>query len=244
MNMTTTETVRRVGILAPMKPELLPVVKAMKLERGKIGAIPVSVGKVGNVDVIAVMTGIGMGPATKVTEQLLDSTEIDHVIVVGIAGGVVPNVKLGDLVVPEIVVDERTGKEYRPTPLDGAIGRGTIHSSDELLVDEAEITRRSECGIFALDMETGAVAAVCEARGVPWSTYRGISDLAGDSAIDPEIMKLAGPDGSGNLPAVARYLLQKPSRITGLLHLAKGMRAATTLAANAAKRACESVKPA
>jgi len=154
MNNATNENVRRVGILAPMKPELLPIVKVMKLERGKLGAIPVSVGRVGNVDVIALMTGIGMEPATKVTGQLLDSTEIDHVIVVG------------------------------------------------------------------------------------------ISDLAGDSAIDPEIMKLSGPDGSGSIVAVARYLVQKPSRIKGLLRLTNGMRAATTLAANAAKRACESVKPA
>lgn len=226
-----------------MKPELLPVVKAMSLQRQKLGDLDVSIGKVGNVEVVATMTGIGMEPATKVTEALLDAAKIDHVIVVGIAGGIVPNVKLGDLVVPEVVVDERTGKEYRQRPLDGGAVRGVIQSSDELLLDIEEINRRRDRGVFALDMETGAVAAVCEARGVPWSTYRGISDLAGDSAIDADIMKLSGPDGSGNLGALARYLLPKPWRILGLVRLTRGMRAATHAAAAAAKRACEQVEP-
>lgn len=227
-----------------MKPELLPVVKAMSLRRDKLGDLDVSVGRVGHVEVVATMTGIGMEPATRVTEALLDATQIDHVMVVGIAGGIVPNVKLGDLVVPEIVVDERTGNEYRQLPLDGGPVRGIIQSSDELLVDMEEINRRRDRGVFALDMETGAVAAVCEARGVPWSTYRGISDLAGDSAIDADIMKLSGPDGSGNLGALARYLLPKPWRVLGLVRLTRGMRAATNAAAAAAKRACEQVKAA
>ena len=232
----------RVGVLAPMKPELVPVVKAMSLQRDTLGELAVAVGRVGHADVVATMTGIGMEPAARVTAQLLDATPLDHVIVVGIAGGIVPNVKLGDLLVPEVVVDERTGREYRQSPLDGGPVHGRIESSDALLVDTAEITRRGERGVHALDMETGAVAAVCTERGVGWSAYRAISDLAGDSAIDPEIMQLSGPDGSGNLRALARYLVRKPTRILGLLRLTKGMRAATNTAAAAARRAIENAK--
>ena len=42
---------------------------------------------------------------------------IDHVVVVGITGGMENETPIGTLVLPEFVVHSATGAEYRPTPL-------------------------------------------------------------------------------------------------------------------------------
>ena len=80
-------------------------------------------GRIGETEIVATTTGIGTAGAKRATEQLLDATPVDHVMVVGIAGGVGPTVKIGDLIYADIVIDKSTGTEYRPTHLgapDGA----------------------------------------------------------------------------------------------------------------------------
>src|SRR4029077_3972227 len=108
----------RVGVLAPMKSELRAVVKAFALEPGSINGVSVQTGTVGNADVVATTTGMGTALATRATERLLGLGEFDRVIVVGIAGGVGPSVGIGDLVIPETVIDGTTGKAYEPAPID------------------------------------------------------------------------------------------------------------------------------
>ena len=88
-------------------------------------------------------------------------------------------------------------------------------------------------------METAAVAEVCEKRGCRWSVFRGISDRADGGGADADVLRLAGPDGRGNLPAVARFVLTQPWRIPELARLAWGMSRATKCAASAALRALD-----
>jgi adenosylhomocysteine nucleosidase len=113
-----------------------------------------------------------------------------------------------------------------------------IISSDALeMHDKLEGLR--ERGVTAVDMETGAVAAVCEARGVAWSAIRSISDKVGDKAISDETMALAGPDGSPKPADAAKYLLTHPLEIPSLLRHARQSSTATRNAAIAAIAACE-----
>jgi adenosylhomocysteine nucleosidase len=95
----------------------------------------------------------------------------------------------------------------------------------------------------ALDMETAAIAAVCDERGVPWSVFRTISDRSGDGLADEAILGLAHPDGSPNLRAVARFVLRHPARIPHLVRLGRDAAAATKAAASAAATALERVTP-
>ena len=97
-------TVRRVGVLAPMPSELGPVVKAMRLTRSAASEPAVHVGTVGAVDVIAMRTGMGLSLATRATTDLLDTYDVDHVLVVGIAGGIGDS-RVGDVLRPTAVVD-------------------------------------------------------------------------------------------------------------------------------------------
>lgn len=228
----------KIAILAPMRSELAPVVQAFSLTRATEGDTKLSTGSLGDTEIVATTTGIGTAGARAATERVLE-TQPDHVMVVGIAGGVGPTVKIGDLIVPSVVVDKFSGTEYRPSHLGtpAPAARGRIVTSDDFLIDRGMLDELIAADVIALDMETSAVAEVCVARGVDWSVIRAISDMATDHP-DDAVLGLANPDGTANGAAVAKFLLTKPWRIPSLAKLQRGSKLAATAAARAAARAC------
>lgn len=219
-----------------MKSELHSVVKAFALEPGSINGVAVHTGSVGNADVIATTTGMGTALATRATERLLGLGEFDRVVVVGIAGGVGPSVGIGDVVIPQLVVDGTTGTPYQPAPIDAPTARGTIVTSDDFIIDPARLDALIAEGVIAVDMETGSVAAACAARGVPWSAVRAISDRAEEG--DAEMPGLAHSDGTPNSSAILRYFARHPRRIPYMLKVGRGSVLAAKNAATTAARAC------
>ena len=60
---------------------------------------------------------------------------------------------------------------------------GPVASGDQVLFSpERKEWIRTRLGALAVDMESGAVAQVAQANGVPWVALRGISDMADDEA--------------------------------------------------------------
>jgi adenosylhomocysteine nucleosidase len=227
----------RVAIIAPMPNELRPVVKLLGLQRtGARGARPVYTGTVGGTEVVATRTGIGPALAEAATEDLLATTEADRVVVSGIAGGIEPVSAVGDLVVPEAVVDAATGERFSATPAGGVTPKGVIRmgGEDDYGLDDDDIARLRSEGFTALDMETAAVARACGRHGVPWLAFRAISDMAGDSSLGPVVMTLVNPDGSPRAGAGIRFLLTHPHRIPRFVRLGRDAQAAAVKAAEAA----------
>lgn len=234
----------RLAFVAPMPAELRPLTRALHLARDRRsrdvgagvrgGAAPVRRGRHGAHEVVATVIGIGTERAARATAALLDEHEVDEVVVIGVAGGLSPHVTVGEVVVPARVVDAASGVERCPHP--GAVHQptGTVVTSDELVKEPERLRALADDGVFALDMETAAVAVVCEARGVRWSVYRGISDDAFDPVVDAEVAGLTRPDGAADLRAVARYLASDPRRAAVLRRLARDLGAATTAAVAAA----------
>ena len=224
----------RVAVLAPMRHELRPLVRPLSLRKSGRGADTSFSGAVGRVEIVAAITRMGTAAAARAAERVLDSGAIDHLVVVGIAGGIGASARIGDLVVPELVIDLSTGAQHRPARLGDAAPRGTLATSDGLIVDRDVFARLEERGVIAIDMETSAIAAVCQRRGCPWSVFRAISDRAGDPEIDSAVFALATPDGGPNLPAIARFVLTRPWRLPKLARLGRDMQIATRVAASAA----------
>jgi nucleoside phosphorylase len=216
-----------VGLLAPMPSEFAPLVKAFALQRGESGYRGTS----GPIALVAGKTGIGTKLAADATERMLDAGAIEHVMVVGIAGGMGPS-RVGDIVYPEVVVDKATGAEYRPSPLSAVPSHGRLVTHDDFDMQNDERDALVDGGVIAVDMETAAVAGVCERRGVPWSAVRAISDLVGVTPGD--VIGLANADGTPNVRASLRYLVTKPWRIPRLVRLGLDSTRAAGAAAKAA----------
>jgi nucleoside phosphorylase len=223
-----------VAVLAPMRHELRPLLRPLSLRKAGPGDDALYTGAIGRTEIVATITKMGTAAAAQATERVLASGRVDHVMVVGIAGGIGAGLKVGDLVFPEQVLDLATGAKYTPHRLGDAVAKGILATADGLIVDPAFFAGLEQRGVTAIDMETSAVAAVCERRGCPWSVWRAVSDRAGDSGIDSDVFGLATPDGGPNLPAIARFVLTRPWRLPTLLKLGRDMQLATRVAADAA----------
>jgi adenosylhomocysteine nucleosidase len=228
----------RYGVLAPMPMELKAVVKAFGLVPGAAGELEGHVGTAGGAEVLAITTGMGMAAATEATERLLAGADIDHVVVSGIAGGIGPSVAVRDLVVPDKVTDHPEGREFHPTPLGEIAPSGWIVTSDQFGYPPDQVARMIEDGVVGLEMETAAIAAVCEAQGRPWTAFRGISDRGDDETVDWNLIELANPDGTPNKSASLKYLARHPGRVPKLMAMGKDALAAAEAAAEAAAAAC------
>ncbi|MFZ0902772.1 MAG: hypothetical protein WAN71_02595 [Mycobacterium sp.] len=219
-----------IGFVCAMPMELRPLRRRLELRKTALGYA----GQIGDRPLTAVITGIGTALAHAATVRLLDTVDVEWVIVVGIAGAIENQTPIGTLVLPEFVVSGVDGSEYRPTPLRIGNAYGKLWTTDELLLDPALHADLRAHGVVALDMETAAVAKVCDERGVPWSVVRAISDRAGDGTVDAEIAGLSNPDGSPNFSAVARYLVRHPGALPRLVRLGREANLAAVRAAEAA----------
>ena len=219
-----------IALLCAMPLELRPLRQRLRLRKTQLG----HVGRIGERQVIATVSGVGTELARAATVRLLDAIDIDWVIVVGIAGAIGNQIPIGTLVIPDLVVDGADGSVLRPTPLRVGAARGKLWTTDELILDPGQHADLRRDGVLALDMETAAVAKVCGDRGVRWSVVRGISDRASDGTVDAEIFGLTRADGRPNVPAVGRYLVRHPGGLARLLRLGRGSRLAAERAADAA----------
>jgi adenosylhomocysteine nucleosidase len=219
-----------IAFMCAMPMELRPLRRRLRLRKSELGFA----GQIGDRPVTAVITGIGTALAHAATVRLLDAVDVERVIVVGIAGAIENQTPIGALVLPEFVISGADGSEHRPTPLRVGNARGKLWTSDELLLDPALHADLRAAGVVALDMETAAIAKVCDDRDVPWSVVRAISDRAGDGTVDTENVGLTHPDGRPNFSAVARYLVRHPGALPRLVRLAKGAKLAAARAAETA----------
>jgi adenosylhomocysteine nucleosidase len=141
------------------------------------------------------------------------------------------------VIVPDVVLDVNSGREFRPAPLGGMAMGGKVGTVDELIVDPSRLAGLAEQGVIALEMESTGVASVCEDRGLPWSVVRVISDRPDDGYTDDAVLGTLRPDGSADMRAALRLMATRPSRIPGLVRLgrdssmAAGRAAKTTLEA-------------
>jgi nucleoside phosphorylase len=221
-----------------MPMERKPLVRKLSLAKRVIDGVEVYAGTLGSHDVVAIVTGMGTRLAATGLERLLAATDVDRVVVVGITGALEDDTPIGALVLPETVVDGATGGEHRPAPLGPGAPEGAMWTADTLTTDPATLTELRARGVIALDMETAALAEVCEGRGIPWSVFRAISDRASDGTVDEEVFHLSNQDGTPNPAAVARYFVRHPGRLPAMARMAKGARLATETAADAAIAAC------
>lgn len=240
------EPTDRVAVIAPMPNELRPVVKRLSLTRtGAQGDFPVYTGATGTTEIVATRTGIGPRLAEEATERLLGSTTVDRVVVTGIAGGIEPVTAVGDLVVPEEVVDGVTGERFRAAPPAGVTVKGIIRTGDgsDYGIGHAELARLRDAGVVALDMETAAIARVCARHQVPWIAFRAISDMAGDESVGEVVMTLVHPDGRPHARKAAWFMLTHPWKLPRMARLGREANVAAVSAANAAVQVCTGPSP-
>lgn len=175
-------------------------------------------GEYGGKLVALVVAGVGRHAARQGTQLLLDGHHPRWVFSVGFGGSLDPALGRNALVLPSEVLDldgVRTTLE-QPVPPE-SIGLGTrsgrLLTVDQIIrtaAEKAELRARYDADL--VDMETSAVAAVCEARKVRFLAMRVISDDA-TADLPPEVAALMTKPASYQVGAALRAIWRRPSRI-------------------------------
>jgi adenosylhomocysteine nucleosidase len=213
-------------------------VKKLSLTETEINGVPMHEGTADGRAIVAIVTGMGTALATAGTRRLLDAVPVRWVLVVGITGALENETPIGTLVLPEIVVNSETGREFRPAPLAEGTPSGRMWTTNGLTTQSADLASLRAQGVVSLDMETAAIAELCESRDIPWSVFRVISDRASDGTVDEEVFHLSNQDGTPNPEAIERYIAEHPERVPLLAQMAEDAKLATHNAVDAAVSAC------
>jgi len=183
--------------------------------------------------VLVVQSGVGKKRARDVFEKVLETYSPALTISCGLAGGLQTDLKLGDVLIADTVIDVA----YRANDKDYAINTGlplnaieifkakemssafsfAVHSGPLITSDEAVCIPegKKELGIrsaaLGVDMETSALLQVANQRSVSLVSIRVISD-----SVDQELANFAPCfDENGNVSKMKAgwYILTNPSLI-------------------------------
>lgn len=156
-----------------------------------------------------VKTGTGPARAAVKMELALKTIKPLHVLGIGYAGALSDHLKIGDLIIirkafflSQNTTDQRPLEQMEPERSWQLEGAPDLLASAEAAGVQAQIgdilTSRFIVGdpnqkrwlnsrfqIPAIDMETAAIASVCENAHVPFRCVRAVSDEAGDTFLEP-----------------------------------------------------------
>ena len=139
----------------------------------------------------------------------------DLVLTCGFAGGLKPELKLGE------VAFETSDDTMRAKLLAAGAKPAKIHCADRIATTVAEKKLlRAETGADVVEMESAAIQAVCAERGIPCVTVRVISDTAGED-LPLDFNALAKPDKSLDFGKLAWAIARSPGKIGALMQLQK-----------------------
>jgi len=165
-------------------------------------------------------TGIGRKNAERAVRDFLQQDSPQQVVACGFAGGLNPELKLGD------VVFEIGNRKLEIGNLLLAAGAkpATFLCADRIATTAAEKKKlRDETGADVVEMESEAIHAVCRERGIPCVTVRVISDTANED-LPLDFNQLAKPDLSLDYGKLALAIAKSPGKIGALLRLQKQTR--------------------
>jgi adenosylhomocysteine nucleosidase len=148
------------------------------------------------------------------------------VLSAGFAGGLVPRLKVGDLVLAKEVAD-LDGRAW-PAPWPAAlpadwqqpVTRGRVLTTTTLVSDPADKRRLcEEHQALVVDMESAVVARACKERGVPFGCLRVVSD-DWEMPLSPALAGLT-PAGRVSWWRLLSALIRSPRLASELWRLAK-----------------------
>lgn len=153
----------------------------------------------------------------------------------GLAGGLSPDLRAGDVIVPEGVLDH-AGRRWTVDPTLSArfgVPAGWLLAATGIIATRAAKRESWEqTGAAAVDLESGAVAMVAAEHRLPFAVLRAICDPA-DRGLPPAAMTALDTQGRIRAGALMRSLARHPGQLAGLIAL--GREAAKARQALAAK---------
>ena len=152
--------------------------------------------------------GVGCGCEAAIRSVAAAHAGERWVFLVGIAGALRTQARVGEAFLCERVVDEQ-GLTHLPRPLAHATRLALTCSRDIVVGETSRNAVAERTGAAMVDMESGPFARVAQEMGWRWNVIRGISDDAAKE-LPAEVMRWLRLDGGTNWRNLAVDLACKP----------------------------------
>jgi adenosylhomocysteine nucleosidase len=226
--------VSRILILTAVELEARAL--ARQLELPALASLPFPA--FGRGDLRLAPVGLRAGLLAQRWPALTAGLEQPLVISAGVCGALAPDLRPGDLVLPESVLGpsaERlnvTPTAYaRAVALAGDARRGTLATASEVVATaEAKAALYARTGAVAVDMESSAILAHAARAGCPTLVVRGVSDTAAES-LPRELIGLVTEAGKLRAVRALTVTLTRPRVLPQALALRQATRRALSAVA-------------
>jgi adenosylhomocysteine nucleosidase len=195
------------------------------MERGKIGFVVGLKAEAALLRGAGFMVAIGGGAPAGAADaaRRLVAQGAEALVSFGLAGGLNPALRAGDLLVPATVIED--GAVYQCAP-ELLAWLGGPAAGPMLAGSEIAATATQKSALFgatradAVDLESGAVARIAAAAGLPFAVLRAVTDVAGCD-LPPAALAALDQAGAIGLARVIASVLRAPGQIPALLQLAR-----------------------
>ena len=238
---------RTIGIITALERELHPLVEAGGWARTNlVSSRSLTCYELGRRVVVA--GGIGSKQAEAATRAVVEKYHPQILISAGLAGALIPSLKVGSIVTPNVIVDASTGAEYRCRTSttetlrhgeNGAnrTGEGACATPPCRLVSASEVAGpQSKADLaerfhaLAVDMEAAGVARVAHECNAGFLCVKAISDEF-DFAMPP-LNSFVDGEGNFKTGSFAAWTALRPRHWSKVLDLSRNSaRALRVLAA-------------
>ena len=208
MNKTTP-----IGIIGAMPQEIKTLSDHLQnIKKTQLAGEPVYSGRINDVEVVLIQSGIGKVNATIATALMIERFKPFAIINTGSAGGIDQRLNIGDIVIgsnithhdvditafgyaagqmaqmPENYLCDKKlitlAKKSASAFSDASIHNGQIVSGDQFISSSAHFKQIKTTfpDAYAVEMEAAAIAQTCYSFALPFVVIRAISDLADEKA--------------------------------------------------------------
>ena len=224
-----------IGLVCALPMEIQPFLdRCEHVKKYTGGSYVFRGGFLDGIKVAVVQTGVGYARARAATQALIDAHSPPWVLSVGFSGALQTGMKIGDIVVATSVSDlhgqELKNDVHFPEDREHGLYVGRIINTDQIVRTVEEKLRLAEQhDALAVDLESLAVAQVCEAEKKGFMAIRAISDDC-SADLPSEVISILGETGAVRAGAALGAVFKRPESIKEMWKLrGDASRAATRL---------------
>lgn len=229
-----------IGIIGAVKEEIAGIKQRMRIrERHTLEHAALWVGEWQGYSIVLVRSGMGRDRACRALKEVAERYPLVLLLSIGYAGGLDPDLDVGDMVIADTVLDFEPGAgdsenaALRKFPLSSAMVnqalilscpadtlmiRGTLVTVDQVVATPKEkqaLRERSQAS--AVDMETSELAREAEDRAIPFLSIRSITDTVSQELMD--CSHLVEADGEVSTLKAGWHVLTHPGDLKSMIEL-------------------------
>lgn len=196
----------KVGIIAALERELKPLIQGWSLNTLNVEGRPLICYE--NEEVVAVFCGMGAQRAEQAARAVVEQYRPAMLVSAGLAGALMRSLKVGSIVLPNVIVDSASGTEYRCDVGGEVIGGGVLLTHFEIADKRSKPELVACFHALIVDMEAAGVAKAAQQTGTGFRCVKAVSDELEFSM--PPLQRFVDAEGQFQTRKFVRWVSLRP----------------------------------